>query len=108
MGPVDRLDPLLTAGVVWAAKNRRVDWAFQISCAQQQGESKQLDFLLRKAKLIHIKKDLLDENGKLKEPEWMKLADTEKQAINLRLTAKIAVMTDEEREVCDAISIADS
>jgi hypothetical protein len=98
VGPYEELDASLFAGIVWAAKNRSVDWAFQIFCAQRGGDSKPLDLLMRKTGLIHIKKELLDKKGKLKEPEWMQISETEKHAINLKLTAKIAAMTDEERE----------
>jgi hypothetical protein len=104
VGSDEKLAPVLFAGVVWAAKKRLVAWDFQIHCAQQEGYSKQLDLILRKAGLLHIKRALIDANGKVKEPAWMEIPDAEKQAINLRLTAKIAAMTEEERSArCDEL-----
>lgn len=40
----------------------------------------------------------MGENGKVKHPAWMQIADAEKRAIDIRLTAKVAAMSEEEQQ----------
>ena len=95
----DELDPLFLEGIVWAAKNRRVDWGYQLWCAQQRGNSERLDLVMSRAGHLHLKSKLTNENGKLKPAPWMQIPDEEKQALNVKLTAKVAAMSEEERGI---------
>jgi hypothetical protein len=59
----ERLEPTLFAGVLWALKNRTVDWAYQIWKAEREGYSDKLNLVLTKASLLHLKDQVVFEDG---------------------------------------------
>lgn len=59
----EKLEPALFAGVLWALKNREVDWGHQIWRAKWKGYSDKLDLILAKANLLHIKDEVVIDEG---------------------------------------------
>jgi hypothetical protein len=100
--PVQKgLQPLLTTFVralSLQAKGFRSRPPVIVTIAECMGCPAALDRIMEQAGLLHIKGELTDESGKLKEPAWMKIPDVEKAAIDRELRTKVAAMTFEEQE----------
>lgn len=54
----EELDPKIVAGVIWAIKNRPIDWAYRFaSGASDPKQAAHLDQLLTQAEMTHVKEN---------------------------------------------------
>jgi hypothetical protein len=74
-------------------------------CAQREGYSEHLDVLLSSAGLLHLKTELTDAEGKVRQPSGAQIPRQEEWTLNLKLTEKIVSTSVEERARCIELKV---